>query len=320
MNQNRFSHPSNVFSLCSFGPNLDSTKAPKISLAQVSLTMSATQQRYEKLRGKVERERERSRKFGQSQVHATGRHEKKRTVTTLQWVWILGHLFIMITGTLGILAGVSLQGKRPIFKLMYRSTFVAALFTYGNSLRQQLGGELPGFFALLPVETFQYLLLAGMWLVSPKHVTKLAQFLPISFMHVMDFASVYISRKDKTSRAFNWYIEHFSYRVNKTIGFINLFMFLQLFYDCLRLRPFSAISLVFYLVFYRIRLMFAPITKESLDDLFKFVDNELSQPNRPEFLRKKWQLIKNRTLNSSYNKMAARQQEVDAIDEMNAEL
>lgn len=282
--------------------------------------MSATHERYEKLKDKIHKERERSKKYGQSQVHATGKHEKKDTITPLQWVWAMGHFFITISAIVGILAGVTLQGKRPIFVLLYRSTFVAAFVTYGMSLRQQLGGELPGFFALLPVETFQYLMLAAIWLISPKHVTKLSQFLPISFMHVMDFSSVYISKKDKTTRAFNWYIEHFSYRVSKAIGYINLFMFVQLFYDCLRLRPFSTISLGFYIVFYRVRLMFAPITRESLEDLFEFVDKELSQPNKPEFIRSKWQLIKTRTLNSSYSKMAARQQEVSAIEDINADL
>lgn len=281
--------------------------------------MSATK-RYDQFKDRMARERDKAQKFGETQAHASGVRKKKRTVSPLQWLWFLGHLFILISSLAGIAAGLTLQGKRPFFKLLYRSTFIVAVATYANSLRQHLGGELPGFFALLPVETFQYLMLAAMWLISPKHVTKLAQFMPISFMHVMDFASVYLSRKGKSAKVFNWYIENFSYRVDKTTGYINLFMFIQLAYDCLRFRSFAVTSMFFYIIFYRVRLMFAPLTRQTLDELYELLDHELSQDNKPEFIRVKWSHIKNRVLNSSYAKMEARQHEVSAIEEANAEI
>jgi hypothetical protein len=217
---------------------------------------------------------------------------QKKPIDTLQYVWFAGHIFTSIASILLIVAYALLQGHELWAVVLYRITFATIVMTYGISLRKKLLGQIPSFYALLPIETFQYWLLAIAWLVTSDYLLKLISYSVYSILQSANFVSTKLIPGTPNAEKIDRFISQHSHRMELAVSRVSLLLLLRLILDVLMVRMGSGLSLVAYGVFYRIRFEYAPLTRETLKEAEAILDRVFSYEKMPPKVTTIWKRVK----------------------------
>lgn len=209
-------------------------------------------------------------------------------------IWYVGHIFVMTASMLSILTCLTRQVLKPWPLLLYRSTFVGVALTYTLSLLKTLNGAEPGFYSLLPLPTFQYIIVALLWIFTIPHTIKLVPFALYSLLHVADAASEHHSTSKSRSRIAHSLSDNWAPKILKLSGYLDIWLVIELLKDCLFIKPGAVISLLVYGFFFRVKLMFLPSSRDAAWHCYDCVDKYLSRQDCPRRVRKIWIRARNR--------------------------
>lgn len=217
-----------------------------------------------------------------------------------KWDWIFerlwygGHIFVMMSSMLSILTCLTRQVLKPWPRLLYRSTFVCAALTYTLSILKFLNGAEPGFFSLLPLPTFQYIIISVLWAFTVPHTIKLVPFALYSLLHSADTASVYHSTSKSHSRIFQGLSDNLAPKIVRLNGYLDIWLMTELFRDCVLVRPGAVVSLMVYGFFYRVKLLFLPSSQDAALQCYRSIDKYLTRQDCPRRIRTLWVRLRNR--------------------------
>lgn len=216
-------------------------------------------------------------------------------VSAGHWIWYFGHLYVVFTAIPSLIACLLYHGSYGTGGLIYKSFFSATCVTYAISLIHALGGESPGFYSLLPLQTFQYGCLSFLWIWTWPHAIKILPFALYSSLHVSEFAKNYLSRTGKhTGTIFHGLADNIGPEAANWIAYLDLFMLVQLAFDFILIRKGAVVSLVVFGFFYRIQLMYSAITFNAFMDVYSRVDAQLTKSTVPKAIREPWMRLRNR--------------------------
>lgn len=207
-------------------------------------------------------------------------------------LWLGGHAFVAGGTALCMLLMVTFQIGRPLPTVLYRLTFVGVVFTYGLSLLQNLNGTRGSFYTLLPLPTFQYTVLGALWLLTAKHIIKLAPYLVFSSLQLLSAVTNEKSSPEQ-KRLLKLADEVYAPKAMMAIGYLDFVFIAQLLWDVVRIRPLSALSFATFLFFYRVRIMSAGVTWATLQDVGRRVDHYM-QTKTSEKVKDRWLRLKDR--------------------------
>lgn len=168
-------------------------------------------------------------------------------------LWLVGHCLTLLFGMLHLGSHVVLFGhqKGLIVRFFYIFAIFGVLDSYSISVLVNFGASAgTNFFALITTENFQYLLLAVIWLFSRPSVFKILPYVLISFLQLCK----HYKKLDDIPKS-----------VLKSLALImaynELVLIFGLFLDTILLRGTSGYSLVAFLGFYWLRIIYSESTK-----------------------------------------------------------
>jgi Transmembrane protein 33/Nucleoporin POM33 len=166
------------------------------------------------------------------------------------------------------------------------------VITYTLSLRKKLNGQIPSFYALLPLESFQYGAIALLWLFSKGHLLKLIPFCAFSALQVAFFTSNKLLPGNNNAQKFEEFVSNNSRAIQRFVGWSDLLLFLRLLLDVFMIVPGSMICLVAYGIFLRIRFAYIAQAQETLRDVQAFIDNYANKPTSNPKIKEYWLRVK----------------------------
>ncbi|ANB15423.1 hypothetical protein AWJ20_3050 [Sugiyamaella lignohabitans] len=215
-----------------------------------------------------------------------------KSIAPLQYAWFAGHVFTVVGTFIEILAYVTFQGHRQWSQIIYRTTFVVIVATYAISLNQKLKGQIPTFYALLPLESFQYGALASLWLISRGHLLKLIPYFVFSLLQASHFASTKLIAGTANAEKIDSEINKSAAKLEKIVSWNNIFLGLRLVLDFICIRSGAFVSLIAFGIFFRLRVEYSPGAAETVRELYVHVDKLLSNPKVPAKVQDVWKKVK----------------------------
>lgn len=209
-------------------------------------------------------------------------------------VWYIGQIMIMISSIASILLCLTRQVLKPWPRFLYRFTFVEIALTYYLSLLGSLKGSKPGFFALLPLPTFQYVVDALISIVTVPHTIKLTPFLLLSILHVADTHSAHHSQVQYLKTIATYLKDKVAPEAVRINAYLNMWLFVELLFDFILVRPGAVIAMCVYLFLFRVRLIYSKVTQEAVFEIILYVNEIMHRPNIPTRMRDLWIRTRNK--------------------------
>lgn len=211
----------------------------------------------------------------------------------LHWLWFAGHIYTCIGTAIELVLYITLQGWRPWARVYYHSVFLVIVMTYGLSLRRKLQGQIPDIYALMPIDTFQYMALACIWFCTHGHFLKLVPYFVYSLLHSCDFIANRLYPGTTMSKDIKASISKHTLRLEKITVYSNLLLLGRLLLDVLLLRRGATIAFLAFCFFMRIRVAYTDITKDTLKEIESAIDTYImNKENIPQKYKEKWRLLK----------------------------
>lgn len=208
--------------------------------------------------------------------------------------WYTGHIFIMLSTIASVLLCITRQVLKPWPRFFYRFTFVQIVAVYYVSLLGSLKGSKPGFFAMLPLPTFQYILDALISIVTVPHTVKLFPFLLLSLLHVADTHSAHHSQVQWLKTVSDFLNNKVSPEAVRINAYLNMWLFVELLFDCILVRPGAVIAMGFYLFLFRVRMIYSIVSQQAVQEVIEYVNDVMHRPNIPTRARDLWIRIRNK--------------------------
>ena len=212
----------------------------------------------------------------------------------IEKLWYVGHITVMTLSMISILTCLTRQVLKPWPRLLYRSTFVVAFFTYTVSLLQNLNGATPGFYALLPLGTFQFMILSALWVVTIPHTIKLIPFSLYSLLHVADAASSHHAESKSRKEISNKLSDSLAPKVIELRSYLDMWLLVELVRDCILIRPGAVVSLIVYVFFFRVQLMCSPLAHDAFMNVYHEINKFMIRDSTPKKLRDLWIRFRNK--------------------------
>lgn len=187
---------------------------------------------------------------------------------------------------------MTFQSHEPVSKFLYRMTFVAVVITYGLSLRKKLNGQIPSFYALLPLESFQYGAIAVLWLVSKGHLLKLIPYCIHSGFQIAFFAANKLSSGTDNAQKLDKFMEANQKKIQRVIGWSDFLLFFRLLLDVFMLVPGSMVCLILYGVFLRIRIAYIAQVQDTIERVQQYIEDYANKPTTNPKIKKYWIRVK----------------------------
>lgn len=173
--------------------------------------------------------------------------KKRRTHAWLEQVWAGAQLATVVFGAVYMAYYLTLRKQRLIPRILYRLVFVGVLTAYGTSLYHAFGTNVPSGYALLAQELFQYLLWAGVCLITNNSLFKVLPFIIISVLQIGSHFHIAP-------------VELASPQLARVVAYNELVVLGYLLLRTLCFRLTSGFQFVLYVSFYWLRVLYSPPT------------------------------------------------------------
>ncbi|TLS27718.1 hypothetical protein PpBr36_01442 [Pyricularia pennisetigena] len=234
---------------------------------------------------------------------------------TLQFAWFVGH-FVLIAATVKYsLSWIAMKGYRS--NIAYRFIFLSAAVTYGivvyKTLRARAKQRAPQIspLALAADENVQYLVLALIWLFSPRYILATLPYGIYSFFHVATYMRanlipvVFPPKPAAADSAdgkpaahpiadmIGRFVKEYYDASMSVVASLEILLWGSVFLSALLFQRRSWILLPLYTAFLRARYSQSIHVQNSFAKLEANVENLLGNQGTPPAARQAWQAIKN---------------------------
>lgn len=244
--------------------------------------------------------------------HDIDPQKKADRMVPLHVLWFFSHQTIVASGASYFGLFVLGMCNCMLAKGLYRLFFLACVAAYFTSVYRRYGGQRPSRYVLLQTDTFQYLLMSLLFLISRRSIFKLFPFFMYSIMHVAETLRKRVLKRDSPlAHQLNDHILKFEAPIQRIVADSEILILLRIFVNTLLFRQGAAVCMVIYVVIFRLRVAYSPPIQESLKRQEERVDDLVSQPWVPEPVKKHWGRFRELVDNYQHSKLTALTEDPD---------
>ncbi|KAK4217759.1 nucleoporin POM33 [Rhypophila decipiens] len=245
----------------------------------------------------------------------------QKLVKTLQFAWFAGHATLLLCIFRYSLSWIRMNYYGGWAKFTYRTSFLAAAFTYGIVVyktwraRQKTGTRQPAPLMLLADENIQYLLMAVVWLFMPQYPLALLPYGIYSVFHVATYTRANViptvippqkitapagaspSAKPQYSQhpmseAIGAFVKKYYDASMSIVSGLEILLWIRLLFSAILFQRRSWILLALYTAFLRARFAQSTHVQNSFGQLEARIDNLIGAQGTPPFARQAWDGVK----------------------------
>ncbi|KAA8913203.1 hypothetical protein TRICI_003265 [Trichomonascus ciferrii] len=171
--------------------------------------------------------------------------------------------------------------------------FVFAAVAYGVSVYKKSGHSHKRLstLTLLQFQSFQYGVLALLWLISKRHLLKVVPYLIYSILQIANFYATNIAKDDKKADIESKLQQHGN-KMERIVADCHIALWLRLLSDVIMLVPDSGVSILIFSFFFRLSMEHEP-TQSAMDDLEEIIDDFMMKSFVPKAVQGKWKRLQN---------------------------
>ncbi|KAI1134410.1 hypothetical protein F5Y05DRAFT_398713 [Hypoxylon sp. FL0543] len=238
-------------------------------------------------------------------------------IKTLQFAWFSGHLVLLLCIVQYSISFITLNSNSRTARFTYRTAFLSAALTYGIVVyktwraRQKVGAKNVGLLGHLADENVQYLIMALVWLLTPKYSLAMLPYGIYSVFHVATYTRNNVIPTIQPSKppagaspdakpaanpiaeAIGNFVKQYYDASMSVVSMLEILLWGRLLLSSILFTRWSWTLLVVYTVFLRTRFAQSPHVQDSFRFLETRVDNAVGSQNIPPAARTAWEIVKN---------------------------
>ncbi|QNP97562.1 YALIA101S07e06260g1_1 [Yarrowia lipolytica] len=215
--------------------------------------------------------------------------KKADKMVPLHVLWFFSHQAIVGTGACYFALFFMGLCNCKLARGLYRIFFLACISAYYTSIYRKYGGQRPSRYVLLQTDTFHYLLMALLFLISRRSIFKLFPFFMYSVMHVAETLRRRVLKRDSPlAHQLNDNILKFEAPIQRIVADSEILILLRILLNAILFRQGAAVCLLIYVVIFRLRVAYSPPIQESLKRQEERIDDVVAQSWVPEPVKKHW--------------------------------
>lgn len=185
-----------------------------------------------------------------------------------------------------------MKGGSIYGQICYRLIWIYSTVAYSLSLYQRFQGEIPSFYVLLEMDSFQYGALGFFWLFTSHHFIKILPFAVFALLQGSEFIATDVMPGSSLAKKIQDFQAKYSNELMVKTTYINLLIILRLVLDLLLIKNGALLSLGVFAFYFRIRIAYSEITQNVLKDLEQKIDVAVSKPKTPKKIKDIWAKVK----------------------------
>ncbi|KAG5361090.1 hypothetical protein CJU90_2465 [Yarrowia sp. C11] len=237
---------------------------------------------------------------------------KANRMIPLHVLWFFSHQAIVGTGACYFALFFMGISNCKLARGLYRLFFVACISAYYTSIYRKYGGQRPSRWVLLQTDTFQYLLMAVLFLISRRSIFKLFPFFMYSVMHVAETLRRRVLKRDSPlAHQLNENILKFEAPIQRIVADSEILILLKILLNTIMFRQGAAICLLLYVVIFRLRVSYSPPIQESLKRQEERIDDVVSQSWVPAAVKQHWGRFRDLVDNYEHSRLTSLNEDTD---------
>ncbi|CAN6632853.1 pore membrane protein of 33 kDa [Trichomonascus vanleenenianus] len=213
---------------------------------------------------------------------------------TTQFAWFLGHC-TCLTGALIYALYAMRVFKAPSFPIFwYRTSFVAAILTYGIILNETYKQKRMKWPLLLQDDNVHYLMISFMWLYEKPFFGTLPPFIVYSLFHVLTYSRSYVlphagfPSSSRLANQINTFINRYNDPLMMFAASSEIFLLMRLAVLFMTFRKGTTVPFIVYFMFIKFRYDQSQFTQTAIRAWEVRINNLVAGPNTPFFLKNVW--------------------------------
>ncbi|KAG5354452.1 hypothetical protein CJU89_6220 [Yarrowia sp. B02] len=246
--------------------------------------------------------------------------KKADRMVPLHVLWFFSHQAIVGTGAAYFALFAMGLCNCKLARGLYRIFFLACIAAYYTSIYRKYGGQRPSRYVLLQTDTFQYLLMALLFLISRRSVFKCFPFFMYSVMHVAETLRRRVLKRDSPlAHQLNENILKFEAPIQRIVADSEILILLRILVNAILFRQGAAVCLIIYVVIFRLRAAYSPPIQESLKRQEERIDDVMAQSWVPAPVKEHWGRFRDLVDNYQHSNLTSHEDPDDDLVEVHSD-